>query len=151
MESYSKIHRGLTAYEANIGTAHPLAALIVRPKTLDCANGTSTTTTGGDTTGSPVNGTSNTGATASSVPTSSPEEATTEVPLPASTGTSPSTAFPPSSTSSPTNGTTGGTGQRGSDPLTDNSEVLWYGTISVGTPAKQYKGTFLFIPVFRSA
>jgi cathepsin D len=31
-----------------------------------------------------------------------------------------------------------------SDPLTDDSNVLWYGTIAVGTPPKSFTGmTFL--------
>lgn len=30
------------------------------------------------------------------------------------------------------------------DPLTDDNSVLWYGEISVGTPAETFKGKFSF-------
>jgi cathepsin D len=37
----------------------------------------------------------------------------------------------------------------GSDPLTDGSEELWYGAISVGTPAVKYTGMYHFFLLIR--
>jgi cathepsin D len=38
----------------------------------------------------------------------------------------------------------------GSDPLTDASNFLWYGTISIGTPAEEYTG-MTFVIWFNNA
>jgi hypothetical protein len=35
----------------------------------------------------------------------------------------------------------------GSVPLTDYDDAVWYGTISIGTPPKDFTGVTLFFPV----
>jgi len=82
LDSVEKVHRGLSAFELNTGTLHPLSALITAPALKKRQTGSS----------------------------------------------------------------------NGSDPLTDSNQILWFGTIEVGTPPTTYTVDFdtgssdLFLP-----